>query len=384
MILLKWVFNTFTLILLILTLIDLSWQQQDEFLDSTAKHLFWFVQVTDLHISHYGHETRLSDFKQFINEIIIKLIKPAVVIASGDLVHNLDRTFDSRQYESEWIRYQQVLLETNVTQHTKWLDIRGNHDVFMDAEPESSKSFYRQYSQQGRLHSSSYQYTLKTSDGDQYSFVGIDMCPKPAPGIAMNFFGHLTKSEMRHLEQLTKEIHHSNVTIYFGHYPLSFTYSSKVQEKIMRNGLVYLNGHLHAGIPHLYAHHSSGLLELELADWKQHRRFRLVTIDSGLLAFRDFQFNNQKLIYAVITHPKESRFRTVREPLARLKQRTHIRILIFSHHPILTVHVTIDSDFIGNAVQSVDNLQLFVLKWNPTKYDDDKDHKMIVQIKVGY
>jgi hypothetical protein len=38
----------------------------------------------------------------------------------------------------------------------------------------------------------------------------------------------------------------------------------------MKYGIAYLNGHLHS--PLLYARHESGLLELELADWKRNRR----------------------------------------------------------------------------------------------------------------
>jgi hypothetical protein len=40
----------------------------------------------------------------------------------------------------------------------------------------------------------------------------------------------------------------------------------------MKYAIVYLNGHLHSGIKHLYALHSNGLLELELGDWKRKRR----------------------------------------------------------------------------------------------------------------
>lgn len=39
----------------------------------------------------------------------------------------------------------------------------------------------------------------------------------------------------------------------------------------MKDGLVYLNGHLHSGIKHLYARHPTGLLEIELGDWKRKR-----------------------------------------------------------------------------------------------------------------
>ncbi len=40
----------------------------------------------------------------------------------------------------------------------------------------------------------------------------------------------------------------------------------------MKHAIIYLNGHLHSGIKHLYARHSNGLLELELGDWKRQRQ----------------------------------------------------------------------------------------------------------------
>ena len=76
---------------------------------------------------------------------------------------------------------------------------------------------------------------------------------------------------MKNIENLSKQTLHSNTTIFFGHYPLSFTYSNGLQQ-LMRHGIVYLNGHLHSGIKHLYAQHTNGLLELELGDWKDNRR----------------------------------------------------------------------------------------------------------------
>ncbi|CAF3963454.1 unnamed protein product, partial [Rotaria sp. Silwood2] len=88
--------------------------------------------------------------------------------------------------------------------------------------------------------------------------------------------------------------------------------------------IVFLNGHLHSLRKHLYARHSDGLLELELEDWKVNRKFRIVTIDAGILSFGDFRFGQS--IYAVICNPKETKFKTPREPLYRLSQSTHIRI----------------------------------------------------------
>ncbi|CAF4158500.1 unnamed protein product [Rotaria sp. Silwood2] len=350
----------------------------DEYLGSTGKHLFYFVHVTDIHITHFGHTNRTEQFEQFCNQIIKSLIKPQVTVISGDLAHNRDPGFASDQYEQEWIIYKDILNRTNVTQYTAWLDMRGNHDAFMDPDPQSNKSFYRIYSHQGVSHKGSYQYTLTTNDNDTYSFVGIDMCPRPGAGRPFNFLGHISKEEMTNIKNLSEQTQNSNTTIFFGHYPLSFTYS-KGLEKLMRHGIVYLNGHLHSGIKHLYARHSDGLLELELGDWKDNRRFRIVTIDSGILSFEDVRFDQP--IYTVISNPKAAKFKTPREPLYRLSQSTHIRIVIFSKWSIVDVSVSIDSKFTGTALQSIDNNNLYVLPWNASFYNDGHLHTLSIEVK---
>ena len=76
---------------------------------------------------------------------------------------------------------------------------------------------------------------------------------------------------MEKVRALSKATQTSNTTIFMGHYPLSFTYSNGIEE-VMRHGIAYLNGHVHASIKHLYARHTDELLELELGDWKNNRR----------------------------------------------------------------------------------------------------------------
>ncbi|CAF2727309.1 unnamed protein product [Rotaria sp. Silwood2] len=354
----------------------------NEYLGNTGKHLFHFVQITDTHITHLGHAERRQQFEQFCNQIIKALVKPQVTIVTGDLVNSVssstDRLFGTEQYEEEWSIYRDVLIRTNVTAHTKWLDIRGNHDVFMDSDPDSSKSFYRIYSHQGHNHSGSYEYTLRTEDDDRYSFVAVDMCPRPGIGRPFNFLGHISKKEMKILKKLFEKTKNSTSTIFFGHYPLTFTYS-KGLDQIMKYGIAYLNGHLHSGIKHLYARHSNGLLELELGDWKDKRRFRILTIDSGLLSFEDFRFSQP--IYAIISNPKASKFLTPREPFHRLSHSTHIRIVIFSKLSISNVIISIDEQYIGSAIQSNDNGNLFILPWNTSLYNDENLHKIFVEIK---
>lgn len=96
-------------------------------LDDKPDHLFLFLQISDIHISIYRDEQRIQDFRQFATETL-DTIKPAVVIASGDLTDAKDKDFlGSRQLENEWKIYNETLTLANVRSKTIWLDIRGNH-----------------------------------------------------------------------------------------------------------------------------------------------------------------------------------------------------------------------------------------------------------------
>ena len=132
--------------------------------------------------------------------------------------------------------------------------------------------------------------------------------------------------------------------------------------------------------------------------WSSSFRFRLLTIDAGLLTFEDFRFGQS--IYAVISNPKPAKFKTLREPLYRLKQSSHItvekrrttlrmsldgsmfRILVFAKQSIVTVDVQIDGKAVGQAVRSIDNKNLFVLPWKTSLYNDEKLHRIVVNIRV--
>ena len=78
--------------------------------DGTMDNLFWFVQVkqnfcfvyksyvqfisvnltqvSDLHISKFGHQSRASDFRHFCNKIIPS-INPSLVIVTGNVISDV-------------------------------------------------------------------------------------------------------------------------------------------------------------------------------------------------------------------------------------------------------------------------------------------------------
>ena len=62
----------------------------------------------------------------------------------------------------------------------------------------------RVYSNQGHNHQGSYEYTLTTKDNDTYSFIGVDMCPRPGLGGPFNFFGRLNQVNRKDILRLSE------------------------------------------------------------------------------------------------------------------------------------------------------------------------------------
>ncbi|XP_066463738.1 transmembrane protein 62-like [Eleutherodactylus coqui] len=134
------------------------------------------------------------------------------------------------------------------------------------------------------------------------------------------------------------------------------------------SAVAYMCGHLHTlgGLaPVLHSQHHQGTLELELEDWMHNRRYRIFAFDHDLFSFVDLQFDEWPAI--LITNPKSALYTNpAEEPLQRILHSTHIRILVFSLHPITSVKVFIDGKEVGEAVHS--SGPLYVLEWMAENY----------------
>jgi hypothetical protein len=117
--------------------------EQANYLDESSSHLIWFMQISDLHLSVFHDETRIKDFDYFCKEIV-GLIKPSVVLATGDLTDaKASDLTGSRQYENEWRAYHKVITENEILAQTVWLDVRGNHDNFDVPDSSDGRNFFR-------------------------------------------------------------------------------------------------------------------------------------------------------------------------------------------------------------------------------------------------
>ncbi|XP_014219134.1 transmembrane protein 62 [Copidosoma floridanum] len=340
----------------------------------SSDHLLWFLQITDLHISIFRDPLRITEFKEFC-DITVGSIKPPVVLASGDLTDA--RTSDrigSRQFLAEWEHYKKVLEDTRVTEKTTWLDVRGNHDNFNVFDVHSKENYFANYSVQGSKHPRSYMHQVRVGSG-LYSFVAVDACLEPGPKRPFNFVGALDQLEIDRIDRMvnaSRQSHSENI-VWFGHYPTACIVApneggvraiiGKYEESMM-----YLCGHFHTlggMVPNMYSLQQAGFLELELADWKDNRMYRLGVIDHGQFSFVDI--GHREWPVAVITNPKNAQFAIPRkENLQSIVDSTHIRALAFSIVDIKSVKVRVD----GQNWTECGRVEgpLYAAKWNSSEY----------------
>lgn len=89
--------------------------------------------------------------------------------------------------------------------------------------------------------------------------------------------------------------------------------------------------------------HDGNALELELGDFKKNRKYRVLSVDNGLLNFVDVQYGKYPVI--LVTNPKNAMFHMPEyEPRHRIAKSTHIRVLVFTDEAALDVSVTLVSE----------------------------------------
>ena len=355
------------------------------FLDGhwTDEEPFVFLQITDLHISKYKYLDIKDDLEEFFTTPL-DTVKPTVVLASGDLTDAKDQDgVGSGQVLEEWETYQNLLKKNNVLKKTTYLDIRGNHDSFDIMSLEDPKNYFLSHG--GHLTPQNSSFLKKVSRGNTtISFLAVDATMNPGPKKLFNFLGHLPENKLVELSLLRRAaMEASDAVVYFGHFPSSCIVSEIPAMEMMRGGLVYLSGHLHTlgGLaPELYTLHHTGTPELELGDWKENRRFRLMAVDNGLLSFVDVDHGKWPVV--LVTNPKKAEFLSPQvEHIENILQSKMIRILAFSPVGIKSVSVKINNEDWKSCQLTSGNL--YTADWSP-EYYESKVNSLRVEVVDGF
>ncbi len=248
----------------------------------------------------------------------------------------------------------------------EWVDLRGNHDAFNLASP---REVLARLESKGSIGP----FFVNGSDTN-HVFLAVDAAPLVGPSRPWNFFGHLgARFEALRAHGIAGD-RAARSLVAFGHYPLcvlSDGETAKLIESLSEWGAsMYSPGHLHtlAGFAEeLYARHPTGLLEAELGDFKDNRRFRLAALDHGLLSFKDVTLHDWPVV--LVTNPKPARLATLADKWWRIRKSTHMRVLVM--HPGgcqgCAVTAAVDASSSLSLTRSAAAGSLWTGPWDPSK-----------------
>jgi len=334
------------------------------------------MQVSDIHVSKF-HPEYLANFNVILNSII-PAIKPRAVFVSGDITDGFetDRSIiqvDGLQQREEWQAYQTALIDSGVLNKTIWRDMRGNHDAYGTGLPDDvDMNLYETYGSTSKTNNqldddikrTSWSLDISVSQHSVYRFIGLDTTTEGGLTLAFNFYGYVS-SVLRYdaINHIEKNPVTSSILI--GHQPES-SLSGGLGQLVDRVPY-YLCGHVHA--TDMKQRISKATIELELADLKVNRMFRVMAWDHGMFSFNDVSLDSP-FPTGMITQPKDARYLSQHEPFFG-SNISHVRVLAFTSDDASIVSVSIKFNDDENSQQAVSaGTNLFVLEWKAADYSN--------------
>ncbi|KAG0369168.1 Transmembrane protein 62 [Gamsiella multidivaricata] len=365
-----------------------SSNQENIVIGDSKDNIFYFVQVSDLHISMF-RKASTANFYTFLSTAL-PLVEPSFVVVTGDLTDAKDKHLvGSMQYMDEWNTYRDALEESGVLTKRNgsyWHDLRGNHDCFDVPSWDSKENMFKDMS---ATRAPGFMFDVKTDYG-KYGFIGIDACPKPGPARPYNFFGLFETPDMDNLKRRLELSKGNNHTFVFSHYPVTTTMFGETSlgesfADLSKSFSVYMCGHLHKlkwGLGDaLQTYQPTHFLELEVGDMKQNGIYRIMVVDHDMISFTDVPMSTKTIPSAlmpnleveqeveggvgeadpegqeggekterkrpalgprlptnpiiVVSNPKDSRYLIPKhEPVGRIGTSTHIRFLAWTDNQV--------------------------------------------------
>ncbi len=265
------------------SLLDLQTSERG-FINESDQEVFWFVHVTDLHLSELNSTNNFDLFLKDMHEII----EPSFTVNTGDLV-------DSRIYGlgsdiNQWYTYKNILTQNNA-KLSFYIDLVGNHDVSVISDYVP----FLQYSMLGSsIHDVNYSFTRNHSFGN-YAFICLDTVkdsPYTFPYLDFGFDGFIYKDDLDWYESKLKEYKNYDRIFAFSHHPdagsrgypliseLSSSNLSFVQLTDKYNVSCHISGHIHENL----FEERNETFNLSTEDFKTAGLYRIIAIDHGQIS----------------------------------------------------------------------------------------------------
>jgi hypothetical protein len=192
--------------------------------------IFWFIQVTDLHIGTSGSQDSVnlswlvSEGKEVVN--------PEFIVVSGDLTDSTNGNWlglPNGPYQAEWDEYRSILSQggINLDSHDYYYDLPGNHDAYNDQYFD----YYRANSIQGQATGSTQISWTRDLGFGTYHFLGVNTADNTGDAFSIFWpygdYAGLDTEELTFIQENLDSNINANLTFVFGHHPVTATGDSQ-------------------------------------------------------------------------------------------------------------------------------------------------------------
>lgn len=190
---------------------------------SDNDRIFWFIHISDIHIGASGIQD--SQNLQWIVTDAKSIIDPDFIVASGDLTDSTNGNilgYPDGPHQEEWDEYRAILDPAGMDA-SFYYDIPGNHDAYNDR----FFSYYLTNSIQGQATGQTQVSWTREFDFGKYHFLGINTADNTGAPFSIFFpWGDdagLDENELAFIDTALKNHHDADLTLIFGHHPLTDT-----------------------------------------------------------------------------------------------------------------------------------------------------------------
>ncbi len=294
--------------------------------------------------------------------------RPALILNTGDTTDAIYKVpLYRRQVEGEWAAYIRDLQETGWTAPDRYLEVLGNHDAMGSGDPSSPDCPFFQKTEMGRLmrdpdpvahpaltvldrhRIARYTYPMATGN---VSFILLNT-PEVSPGFTVpsNFYGNMGPDQLDIMQTAIKEAP-PGVVISAAHQPVRWVQAQTLDtarfgDTLSAPNLVaHLSGHTHRyGLSRFGEYHTP---EINTGVFRPVQRLTVMAVDHGIASFSGAGANLDARL--VITNPKPAHHLSAADPLHRIGQSTHVRVLALGLKGEITVTFTVDDEDLPGGV----------------------------------